>query len=114
MKNNQDYKKTLTNEQYRITREGGTEAQFSGKYCNLFKSGTYLCICCSIPLFSSKDKFESGSGWPDFHKSINNRVIKYEDDFSSGAKQIEVKCSNCDAHLGHVFNDGVPPHYMRY
>ena len=115
MKNkNINYKETLTQEQYRITREGGTEAPFSGKYCSLFEQGTYHCICCNTPLFSSDAKYDSGGGWPDFVKSLTEGLIKYVDDFTSGSKQIEVKCNQCDAHLGHIFNDGPPPEYKRY
>tara|TARA_Y100000590_G_C15725325_1_gene1015016 strand:+ start:694 stop:1047 length:354 start_codon:yes stop_codon:yes gene_type:complete len=113
-KTKNNYKNILTPEQYRITRQGGTEAPFTGEYCNIFADGTYLCICCNTPLFSSKSKYESGSGWPDFHESISEGIIKYVDDYSSGNKQIEVKCNNCDAHLGHVFDDGPPPNYKRY
>ena len=113
-KTKKNYKNVLTPEQYRITRQGGTEAPFTGEYCNIFADGTYLCICCNTPLFSSKSKYESGSGWPDFHESISEGIIKYVDDYSSGNKQIEVKCNNCDAHLGHVFDDGPPPNYKRY
>ena len=109
-----NYKDTLTQEEYRITREGGTEAPHIGKYCGLFEDGTYLCICCGTPLFSSKAKYDSGSGWPDFTGAITEGIIKYEDDFSPGYKQVEVKCSQCDAHLGHVFNDGPPPDFRRY
>ena len=112
MKNN--YKDILSQEEYRVTREGGTEAQHIGKYCKLFKPGKYLCICCETPLFSSEAKYDSGSGWPDFHEAITEGVIKYEDDFSSGIKQVEVKCNHCDAHLGHVFDDGPPPSFRRY
>ena len=108
------YKAILTPEQYRITRKGGTEPPFTGKYCNFFDIGTYFCICCNTPLFSSEAKFNSGGGWPDFSKAINDDVIKYVDDFSSGNKQIEVQCSNCNAHLGHIFDDGPPPDYKRY
>ena len=109
-----NYKETLTHEQYRITREGGTEAPYTGQYCSLFEPGTYLCICCGIPLFSSDAKYDSGSGWPDFHEAITEGIIKYVDDFNSGQKQIEVKCNHCDAHLGHVFDDGPGPDYRRY
>ena len=108
------YKETLTKEQYRIAREGGTEAPFSGNYCSLFEAGTYHCICCSTPLFSSEAKYDSGGGWPDFVESLAEGLIKYVDDFSSGHKQVEVKCNQCDAHLGHVFHDGPPPEYKRY
>ena len=109
-----NFKETLTPEQYRIAREGVTEAPFTGEYCMLFEPGTYLCICCGTPLFSSETKFDSGGGWPDFTGVITEGVIKYVDDFSSGEKQIEVKCNHCDAHLGHVFDDGPPPDFKRY
>ena len=109
-----NYKNILTPEEYRITRERGTEAPNTGKYCSLFKDGIYLCICCGTPLFSSKAKYDSGSGWPDFTDAITEEIIKYEDDFSSGIKQVEVKCNHCDAHLGHVFDDGPPPDFRRY
>ena len=109
-----NYKETLTPEQYRITREGGTETPYTGKYCNLFNPGTYLCICCGTPIFSSDSKYDSGSGWPDFYEAITEGIIIYVDDFCSGQKQIEVKCKHCDAHLGHLFEDGPPPDYRRY
>ena len=109
-----NYKKILTEEQYRITREGGTEAPFTGEYCNLFKPGNYLCICCNTPLFSSETKYDSGGGWPDFTNALMDGLIEYVDEFTSGQKQIEVKCKNCNAHLGHVFDDGPPPDYKRY
>ena len=108
------YKNILTPEQYKITREGETESPYTGKYCNIFDKGTYLCICCDTPLFSSHAKYESGSGWPDFSESIKKGVIKYTEELNHGVKQIEVKCNNCNAHLGHVFNDGPPPNYKRY
>ena len=109
-----NYKDSLTPEQYRITQEGRTEAPFTGQYCTLFEAGSYLCICCGTPLFNSEAKYDSGSGWPDFHEAITDGIIKYEDDFSSGLKQTEVKCNNCDAHLGHVFNDGPKSTGLRY
>ena len=109
-----NYKETLTPEQYRITREAGTETPYTGKYCNLFEPGTYLCICCGTPIFNSDAKYDSGSGWPDFYEAITEGIIIYVDDFRSGQKQIEVKCKHCDAHLGHVFEDGPPPDYRRY
>ena len=104
----------LTSEEYHITREGGTEAPFSGKYCKFFDPGIYLCICCNTPLFSSDAKYDSGGGWPDFLSSLDENLIKYVDKYSNEQKQIEVKCNNCDAHLGHVFNDGPPPLNKRY
>ena len=109
-----NFKNTLTAEQYRVTRGGGTEVPFTGKYCTLFEPGTYLCICCGTPLFSSAAKYDSGSGWPDFTTTITEGLIKYVDDFSSVHKEVEVKCKNCDAHLGHVFDDGPPPDFKRY
>jgi len=109
-----NYKDKLTPEQYHITREGGTEAPFTGKYCTLFDTGTYLCICCGSPLFSSESKYDSGSGWPDFNETIMEGIIKYEDDCTSVEKQVKVKCNQCDAHLGHVFDDGPPPDFKRY
>ena len=110
----QNYKKTLTSEQYRITRKGGTELPYTGKYCNLFESGIYLCVCCGSSLFSSEAKYDSGNGCPDFHEAITEDLIKYIDDFSTGQKQVEIKCNNCDSHLGHVFDDGPPPDFKRY
>ena len=109
-----NYKDILTPEEYRVTQEGGTEAPNTGKYCSLFEAGTYLCVCCGAPLFSSETKYDSGSGWPDFHKTITEGIVKYEDDFSSGLKQIKVKCNNCNSHLGHIFDDGPPPDFKRY
>jgi len=109
-----NFKETLSTEQYRVAREGATEAPFTGEYCTLFEPGTYLCICCGTPLFSSETKFDSGGGWPDFTGAITEGLIKYVDDFSSGEKQAEAKCNHCDAHLGHVFDDGPPPDFKRY
>ena len=109
-----NFKETLTTEQYQVAREGATEAPFTGEYCTLFELGTYLCICCGTPIFCSDAKYDSGSGWPDFYEAITEGIIKYVDDFSSGNKQVEVKCENCDAHLGHIFDDGPPPNFKRY
>ena len=109
-----NYKDKLTPEQYRVTREGGTEVPFTGEYCALFEVGTYLCVCCGTPLFSSEAKYDSGSGWPDFHEAITEGIIKYVEDDSDGRTRTEVKCMNCDAHLGHVFEDGPPPDFKRY
>ena len=109
-----DYKNQLTPEQYRVTQKGGTEAPYTGEYCSLFEMGNYLCFCCGTPLFSSMAKYDSGSGWPDFHNAIAEGIIKYVEDLSEGMKRIEVKCNNCDAHLGHLFDDGPPPDFKRY
>ena len=109
-----NYKDILTQEEYRVTREGGTEAPNTGKYCSLFENGTYLCVCCGTPLFSSESKYDSGSGWPDFTNAITEGIIKYKDNSSFVEKQIEVKCNICNAHLGHIFDDGPPPDFKRY
>jgi len=101
----EEYKKTLTKEQYSIAREGGTERPFTGKYYNHHAKGIYTCICCSSPLFLSSSKFESGTGWPSFFDFIRPNV-RENVERSYGMVRREVVCSNCDGHLGHVFDDG--------
>ena len=108
-----DYKNKLTTEQYYVTRKGGTEEPYSGKYCNYFKLGIYLCICCETPLFSSKSKIKTGGGWPDFKEALDSKLIKYVQEDKSN-NSLEVKCNNCNSHLGHVFNDGPEPLGKRY
>ena len=107
-------KKKLTPEQYNICREKGTEAPFSGEYWNLKDKGIYKCICCETELFSSDTKFDSGTGWPSFFMSIKKNNIKEIKDLSNNMERTEVICSNCDAHLGHVFSDGPKPTGFRY
>ena len=107
-------KKKLTPEQYNICREKGTEPAFTGKYWNLKDKGIYKCICCETQLFSSDTKFDSGTGWPSFFMSIKKNNIKEIKDLSNNMERTEVICSNCDAHLGHVFSDGPKPTGLRY
>ena len=113
-KSKDQWKSILSEESYLVTRESATERPFTGKYWNFDKDGTYHCICCAIPLFKSDTKFDAGCGWPSFFLPVDNQSIKEIEDNSFGMSRIEVKCTNCDAHLGHVFNDGPEPSGLRY
>ena len=106
--------KKLTPELYNICRKKGTEPAFTGKYWNLKDKGIYKCVCCETELFSSDTKFDSGTGWPSFFSPIKKNSIKEIEDLSLGMQRVEVMCSNCDSHLGHVFLDGPKPTGLRY
>ena len=108
-----EYKKLLSSEAYRVCREHGTEPPFSGKYYTHKEKGLYKCICCDAPLFASETKFDSGTGWPSYYESIPGALNEVRDT-SHGMIRIEVRCANCDAHLGHVFPDGPAPSGLRY
>jgi len=101
----EEWKEVLTPEQYKILREKGTEAAFSGKLLHADKNGTYMCLACGNPLFNADAKFESGTGWPSFDEAIHGAIRQISDD-SLGMSRTEIVCSRCDSHLGHVFNDG--------
>ena len=113
-KTEEEWRLQLNEEQYHITREAGTEPPFSGIYLDHHEKGTYRCICCQHPLFSSEAKFDSGCGWPSFSSELIANGIIEEVDLAHGMRRVEVRCPECDAHLGHVFNDGPDPSGIRY
>ncbi|HCE75004.1 MAG TPA: peptide-methionine (R)-S-oxide reductase [Dehalococcoidia bacterium] len=112
--NDEEYRKKLTPEQYEVTRLKATERPFTGKYHDTKDSGVYVCICCEQNLFSSETKYDSGCGWPSFWQPMESDGITEEEDLTYGMRRIEVTCSNCGAHLGHVFPDGPEPTGLRY
>ena len=109
-----EWREKLTEEQFQICRKKGTERAFSGKYWNCHDRGIYHCACCDAPLFSSITKFDSGTGWPSFYQPKNPNSISTKEDSSFFMRRVEVLCSKCDSHLGHVFEDGPEPTGLRY
>ncbi|NBB95634.1 MAG: peptide-methionine (R)-S-oxide reductase MsrB [Planctomycetes bacterium] len=109
-----DLRSRLTEEQYRVTQQCGTEPPFTGVYWDTKTAGTYHCVVCDKPLFTSETKFASGTGWPSFYQPVDKESIRYIDDRSHGMARTEVRCGHCDAHLGHVFDDGPEPTGRRY
>ena len=114
VKTEEEWKKELTPEQYRVLREKGTEMPFTGKYWNFDQDGVYRCAACGAVLFDSKTKFDAGCGWPSFSDVINSDKVITKDDYSHGMHRIEVLCARCGSHLGHVFDDGPAPTHLRY
>ncbi len=113
-KTDSQWRELLNDEQYRVTRQAGTEPPFSGEYVSHHENGDYLCVCCQQALFSSSDKFDSGCGWPSFSSQIEHGVVSHHGDHSLGMDRTEVRCRHCDAHLGHIFDDGPAPTGLRY
>ena len=113
-KSEAEWRAQLTPLQYKVTREHGTERAFSGQYHNVKEPGTYECVCCGQPLFSSETKFDSGTGWPSFWQPLSKEAVAEKEDRSWFSVRTEVLCSRCDAHLGHVFEDGPKPTGLRY
>ena len=113
-KTDAEWRKQLTGAQYHVCREKGTEPPFTGEYHATKDPGTYKCVCCGEPLFSSDTKFDSGTGWPSFYQPLSEDSIETESDDGYGMRRTEVMCSNCGAHLGHVFPDGPRPTGLRY
>ena len=114
VKTEAEWRQQLTDEQYRVTRQAGTERAFSSEMCSLFEPGLYSCVCCDTLLFDSNEKFESHTGWPSFTQPIAANVIAYRFDGPAFLKRVETVCNTCEAHLGHVFPDGPEPSGLRY
>ena len=113
-KTNEEWKSSLSENSYKVTRESGTERPYTGKYWDFNEQGVYKCICCNEPLFESQTKFDAGCGWTSFFVPMNDSVISEHEDNSLARTRTEVRCTKCDAHLGHVFEDGPNPTGLRY
>ena len=113
-KTDEEWRKQLSPEQYHVARKAGTEPAFTGKYWKTKEPGTFTCVCCGQPLFSSQTKFDSGTGWPSFWQPLESEAVVEHSDHTYGMTRTEVRCARCDAHLGHVFEDGPAPTGLRY
>lgn len=114
VKTEAEWQAILTDEQYYVTRQHGTERPFTGEYCKAHDPGVYHCVCCDLPLFEASTQFNSGTGWPSFVAPIEKQNVVEKRDISHGMIRVEVLCAQCDAHLGHVFPDGPAPTGLRY
>ena len=114
LKTDAQWRQQLNEEQYRITRQAGTEPAFSGEYVDHDENGCYHCVCCGQTLFASDDKFDAGCGWPSFSSQLEHGVVTHHPDYSHNMDRTEVRCQQCEAHLGHVFDDGPAPTGLRY
>ena len=112
--NDEEWRQRLTPKQYEVTRRAATEPAFTGEYWDCHDDGTYVCVCCDTPLFSSETKFDSGTGWPSFFQALTDDAVEEQVDQSHGMTRTEARCRNCGAHLGHVFPDGPRPTGLRY